>query len=190
MPLTKYIINMAESALQIRMPLGGNNMHLQLRKRNLLITEISMTVILILFIALCLRDRVRDDLSIAELGPVLTGSISDTANMTEAGAMKLRSLYGLSANDYSEVLLYIPVTNMDAQEMLLIRCNSESQTEAVEAAMKERIEYERSIFESYGVEQMGIIEKAVVDVQGSYCLYVCDENSAAVQDAFRAAVKE
>ncbi|MCQ2510232.1 MAG: DUF4358 domain-containing protein [Lachnospiraceae bacterium] len=165
-------------------------MNLQLRKRNLLITEIAMTVILILFIALCLRDRVRDDISVDTLKPVLEAAVSDTSNMSEAGAMKLRSLYGLSANDYSEVLLYIPVTNMDAQEMLLVRCNSESQAEAVEAAMKERIEYERSIFESYGVEQMGIIEKAVVDVQGTYCLYVCDDNSAAVQDAFRAAVKE
>lgn len=165
-------------------------MNTEQRKKSLLITEIAMTLVLVIFIGLCLGSRVREDVSIAELSPVILDQISDASHMKEEGAMKLRSLYGLTENEYQEVLLYTPVSNMDAQEMLLIRCKSEEQTAQVEAAMKERNKYMVSIFESYGVEQMGIINKAVIDVQGIYCLYVCDENSAEVKDAFEATLKD
>lgn len=165
-------------------------MNIQIRKKRLLITEIAMSLVLIIFISLCLRGRVREDVSLSELSPVILNEISDVDHMKKEGAMKLRSLYGLSENDYQEVLLYTPVSNMDAQEMLLIRCRNQEQTSLVEQAMKDRHAYMISIFESYGVEQMGIINKAVIDIQGNYCLYVCDENSAAVKDAYEAALKD
>lgn len=158
--------------------------------RKLLITEILMTVTLVVFIALCLRDSVRDDVSLTELTPVLLQEVSDSTHMQEAGAMKLRSLYGLTENDYQEVSLYIPVSNMDAQEMLLIRCKDESQTQAVEEAMQNRIDYNRSIFESYGVEQMGIISTAVVETRGLYCLYICDTNSQKIRNTFGKMLKK
>lgn len=164
-------------------------MNTEQRKKSLLITEVAMTLVLILFIGLCLGGRVRGDVSLKEITPVILEQVSDASHMKEEGAMKLRSLYGLTENEYQEVVLYTPVSNMDAQEMLLIRCKSEDQAAQVEVAMKERNKYMVSIFESYGVEQMGIINKAVIDVQGTYCLYVCDENSAAVKDAFETAVK-
>lgn len=72
--------------------------------------------------------------------------------MQAGGAMKLRALYGLSENDYEEVVLYVPASNMDAQEMLIIRCKTEEQTETVKVSAEKRIAYLRTIFESYGVE--------------------------------------
>ncbi len=152
--------------------------------RPLLLTEILMTLAIIVFIATCLGGRIREDLSLAELGPALLEQVSDPTHMQEAGAMKLRSLYGLTENEYEEVVLYIPVSNMDAQEMLLVRCRDASQTQAVEEAMHSRIDYNRSIFESYGVEQMGIISTAVAETKGLYCLYICDSNSEKVQTTF------
>lgn len=157
-------------------------------KNKLLLTEILATAVLILFIFLCVRSDVRDDVSINEFKDTLVARSAHPEKMNESGAMKLRALYGLSANDYEETAVYIPVSNMDAQEMLLVRCRSEEQTKEVEAAMKKRIDDLVNLFESYGVEQMGIINKAVVKVKGLYCLYVCDENSTKILSAFEKAV--
>ncbi len=156
-----------------------------LKTHKLICTEIIMTVVLIVFISLCVSGRVRDDVPLADLKAPLLARLAGAENMKEAGAMKLRALYGLTESDYTEVLLYIPVSNMDAQEMLLVRCRSEEQTETVADAMRKRIKDQTGIFESYGVEQMALINKAVVDVQGTYCLYVCDAGSYEAQAAFR-----
>ncbi len=159
-----------------------------IKAHKLVCAEVLMTAALIVFIALCVRGRVRDDVPLADLkGPVLE-QLAGAENMKEAGAMKLRSLYGLDANDYAEILLYIPVSNMDAQELLLVRCRTEEQAEAAAEAMRKRIQDQTGIFESYGVEQMALIRKAVVDVQGTYCLYVCGLNSYQAQSAFRHAL--
>lgn len=155
-------------------------------KKPLLFAEIITAAVLILFIVFCIRGNaaVRDDVSLDELKSGLLGAVSGAGNMHEAGAMKLKALYGLSENDYEEVVLYAPASNMDAQEMLLVRCKSTDQTGLVEEAMKKRIENQIKTFESYGVEQMAIISKAVVDIRGNYCLYICDADSGAVKDIF------
>ena len=157
-------------------------------KKNLFLTEILAAAVLVLFIFLSVRNNVRDDVSLGEIKQTLVSLSAHPEKMNEAGAMKLKALYGLSANDYRETALYIPESNMDAQEMLLIRCENEEQTKEAEAAMRKRIETLVGLFESYGVEQMGIINKAVVKVKGPYCLYVCDENSAKILSAFEKAV--
>ena len=156
-----------------------------LRTHKLLCTEIVLTVVLIVFISLCVKGRVRDDVPLANLKAPLLACLAGAENMKEAGALKLRAFYGLTESDYTEVLLYIPVSNMDAQEMLLVRCASEEQTETVANAMRKRIKDQTGIFESYGIDQMALISKALVDVQGTYCLYVCDGSSYEAQAEFR-----
>ena len=149
-----------------------------------------MTVALVLFIALTLNSCVRDDVSLKTVEDKVLSQIEQKTNMTKSGAMKLRSLYGLTENEYEEVILYTPASNMDAQELLLVRCKSEAQTSGVKAAMEERIAYLTSIFESYGVEQMALIRSAVIDIQGKYVLYVCSTDSKTADNAFRKAVRE
>ena len=75
------------------------------KAHKLVCAEVLMTVALIVFIALCVRGRVRDDVPLSDLkGPVLE-QLAGAENMKEAGAMKLRSLYGLAENDYEGYVL-------------------------------------------------------------------------------------
>lgn len=160
-----------------------------IRRHKLILTEGLLTLLLVAFMVLCVGGRVREDVALTELEAAVLPRLQGRENMKEAGAMKLKALYGLQANDYQAFILYIPASNMDAQEMLLIRCESEDQTAAVAAAMRQRIAYQTSIFESYGMEQMALIRKAVVDVQGLYCLYICDPAPQEGQSAFRSLLK-
>ena len=155
----------------------------------LVLAEIGAAVVLTVFILAVLKKPVNDDVSLTDLKEALLSASFDRTNMKEGSAMKLKALYGLSENDYETVCLYVPSTNMDAQEMLLIRCKEETDTAKVREAMEKRIEAERNTFNSYGIEQMALIDKAFTEVRGRLCLYVCDKNSDKMREAFLKAVQ-
>ncbi|MDO4491102.1 MAG: DUF4358 domain-containing protein [Lachnospiraceae bacterium] len=158
--------------------------------KKLRITLAGMFLCLFLFLALSKGRGTREDLDLQALSQEMLQLMSDGGSIQAEGAMKLKSLYGLAANDYRQAVLYVPVSNMDAAELLLIRCRDESQTEQVRAAMERRIEEQIGKFESYGVEQMAIINKAVVDIQGPWCLYVVSRSSEEVEDLFVTSVRK
>lgn len=154
-------------------------------KRNLILTEILAAAALVLFLAFCVKaNDAREDVSLDALSETILVNASDPDHMKEAGAMKLKALYGLASNEYKETILFTPASNMDAEEMLIVHCENKEQIKTVEEAMKNRIRYQTKIFESYGVDQMALINKAKVESKGLYCLYICDRNSSKVRDAF------
>ena len=157
--------------------------------KKLRITLIAMTALLVIFLVVSTGGGTKSDVDLNALSAEMLEHMTDADSMQEDGTMKLKNLYGLSANDYEQAVIYVPVSNMDAAEMVLIKCKDESQTESVESAMQQRIQDQTGKFESYGVEQMAIITKAVVDVKGPYCLYVVSRSADAAQDLFDAAVK-
>ncbi len=158
--------------------------------KKLRITLLAMTVLLVVFLVVSTSGGTKSDVDLKALASEMLENMTDASSMQEDGTMKLKNLYGLSANDYDQAVIYVPVSNMDAAEMVLIKCKDESQTESVESAMEQRIQEQTGKFESYGVEQMAIITKAVVDVKGPYCLYVVSRSSDVAEDMFDAALKE
>lgn len=97
----------------------------------------------------------------------------------------LKKIYGLNASDYEGVMIYIPTTNMSAQELLLIRLADTSQQDAVLGAIQERIESQYNIFEGYAPEQVAMLDRAVVDPRGNYILYVSGDNAEKIDEVFR-----
>ena len=61
----------------------------------------------------------------------------------------LKKYFGLNADDYDGVLIYIPATNMYANEVLLIKLKDTSQADTVSAAIEKRIDSQINIFEGY-----------------------------------------
>ena len=55
----------------------------------------------------------------------------------------VKRLYGLNPSDFDGCLLYYPQTNMEAEELLLLKLRDTSQQEAVRAAVEARLETRR-----------------------------------------------
>lgn len=108
----------------------------------------------------------------------------DTQAMQAADAQKIKRLYGLNPADYAGVVLYYPVTNMDAEELLLVQLNQLSQQETVEAAVQSRLETQKTSFDGYGAEQTALLEESVLEVRGNYILFVVHPEAAAARTAF------
>lgn len=108
--------------------------------------------------------------------------------MAEGDNQAIKRLYGLSASDYENILLYYPTTNMGAEELLLIQLKDISQQQAVKSAIESRLDTQKKSFDGYGVDQYAMLEKAVVEVQGNYILLVVAADPAPVRKAFLGAL--
>ena len=115
-------------------------------------------------------------------------SAADLTPMAEGDNQTLKRLYGLSASDYENVLLYYPTTNMGAEELLLIQLKDLSQQQAVKDAIESRLDTQKKSFDGYGVDQYAMLEKAVVEVQGNYILLVVANDPSPVRKAFLGAL--
>ena len=115
-------------------------------------------------------------------------SAADLTPMAEGDNQTFKRLYGLSASDYENVLLYYPTTNMGAEELLLIQLKDLSQQQAVKDAIESRLDTQKKSFDGYGVDQYAMLEKAVVEVQGNYILLVVSNDPAPVRKAFLGAL--
>lgn len=122
----------------------------------------------------------------------VSAAVSAAADTTymETGAKRfLKKIYHLNAEDYEDALIFIPRTNMDAQELLLIKLRDPSQAESVLAALEERIRSQKQVYEGYAPEQTALLENAVIDEQGDYILYVTGTNAEEVDTAFRSGLQ-
>lgn len=109
----------------------------------------------------------------------------DLSLMTEADDQMIKRLYGLDPSDYEAVMLYYPLTNMGAEEILLVRLKDKSQQEQVQAAIEARLATQLDSFEGYGVAQTELLQKAVTELRGNYALFVSGSFAPEVLDAFR-----
>ena len=115
--------------------------------------------------------------------PVSSAAFEDVASAVTA------SLYGLNPSDFDGCLLYYPQTNMEAEELLLLKLRDTSQQEAVRAAVEARLETQKTSFDGYGLEQYDLLTNhSILDIRGNYVLFVVHKDAAAVQQAFRGAL--
>ncbi len=146
--------------------------------------RILMVVALLAFIIVLQRG---DKTSTADIGDVATAVTAqlDLSSVQEGSNSDLKKYYGLSAADYEGVVYYAPVSNMDAEELLIIKLKDTSQADTVKSAIQSRLETQKNTFDGYGVEQYNLLEKSVLDVKGNYILYVVHADASKADQAFK-----
>lgn len=143
-----------------------------------------LSVLLLGWYLLCLQGQGRE--SDAEIAAV-TSAVTDTLDVTAmqpADTQMVKRLYGLDPADYAGVTLYYPVTNMDAEELLIVKLQELTQQETVEKAIHSRLETQKASFDGYGVEQFDLLKKSVLTVEGNYILFVVNKDAEQAQQAF------
>lgn len=108
----------------------------------------------------------------------------DQTNMTPADNQMIKRLYGLDPAQFEGVMCYSPLTNMAAEEVLLIRLASDDQAEAVRAAIEARRDSQMRTFDGYGFEQYAMLEESIIEVHGNYILYVSSNDPRTTVKAF------
>ena len=113
----------------------------------------------------------------------------DMSNLQPGDNQMIKRLYSLNPGDYESCLLYYPLTNMEAEEVLLIKLTDPAQAESVQAALEARLETQKTSFDGYGLEQYDLLTKhCVIEVRGNYILFVVHADCDAARQAFLGAL--
>lgn len=110
---------------------------------------------------------------------------ADLSHVQLADNQMVKRLYGIDPSAYDGITLYYPISNMDADEIFLIRLADVSQQETVKQAIDARLETQLASFDGYGVDQYETLEKSVVVVQGNYILWVSAADTEPIVRAFK-----
>lgn len=110
-----------------------------------------------------------------------------TDKMQPAALRYFKKYYGLNASDYEAVLYYAPISNMDAEELLVVKMKSTEQEEAVTEAILKRQSDKQNSFEGYAPEEYALAQNYILSVKGSFVLFVIDEAAVEIEAAFAGA---
>lgn len=146
--------------------------------------RVAMAVLLLAFIVFLQIGGKNSQTDIDTMAKAVTESV-DMTRMQESTNRLFKKFYGLNASDFEGVALYTPVSNMEAEEILIVKLQSNAQADMVKAAVMGRLESQKSSFEGYGIEQYDLLEKHILDIKGNYVLYVVHTDASEADQAFR-----
>lgn len=115
-------------------------------------------------------------------------AVTKETGMTKGTTQDLKKYYGLNADDFDGVMLYIPDDVMSVNEILVVKLKDKSQAEAVEKAAGNRLDTQKKSFEGYGVEQTKLINSAVMESRGYYVILAVSKDADKIYEAFQKSI--
>ena len=115
--------------------------------------------------------------------------VEKDSTMLEGDKNMVKRLYGLDPGEYEGVMLKYPSTNMEVNEVFLVKLKNLAQQDQVTEAIEKRLGTQKNNFDGYGTNQYSILEKAVIDVRGNYILFVVAEKTDPIVKTFEESIK-
>lgn len=141
-----------------------------------------LAAVLFLFVFIQVRGEHVADIDVTKTAEKLLKVMNEDVKQEDTMAFKKR--YNLNPEDYKKIIYYGPVSNMNAEEFLLVEMSDESQKEGLQAAIDGRIATQKKSFDGYGVDQLALIKKAEVVIKGRYAMFVISKHAASVEETY------
>lgn len=108
---------------------------------------------------------------------------ADLTNMVQGDSKKLRQLYYISKNEVEEFILYAPKTNMDANEILVLKAKDEGEVKSIKEKLTARVDKQSESFASYRPELKVIIDDYDLQDKGQYVYLIISEEKESISKA-------
>lgn len=109
--------------------------------------------------------------------------------MIKGDGKSLRRFYGINPNDLDEFIIYTPKSNMDVDEMLIVKVKDSSQIETIEESIDSRVNKQIESFNGYGVEQVALLENYEIKIKDKYIFYVVSKEAEKIKELFKDSIK-
>ena len=116
-------------------------------------------------------------------------TVKDDDTVLDGDNVMVKRLYGIDPADYDGIMLKYPSTNMNVNEVFLVKLKDVKQQDQILEAVEKRLETQKNNFENYGTNQYWILKKSVTDVQGNYIMFVVNEKTDPIVKAFEKSLK-
>ncbi|CAI3567194.1 Conserved hypothetical protein, DUF4358 family [Clostridium neonatale] len=122
------------------------------------------------------------DINISEIRNAIINS-TDVSVIDEDDGTKLRKLYGVNKYDLDQFIYYGPKSNMEANEILIIKPKNDSDTEKIEKAITNRINTQSDSFRNYNKEQYEILSNHILEKKDGYIILLISKDNEKIKQS-------
>ncbi|KGP80680.1 MULTISPECIES: DUF4358 domain-containing protein [unclassified Paenibacillus] len=115
--------------------------------------------------------------------------VASMEDMEKGDMNRLKKLYHLDPDEVQDFVLYTAESNVEANELAVIKVKQENQAESVKEKIMKRIEAQEVKLKDYRPEQFYLVEKHVLKVKGLYILFTVSKDAEKIESAFDKAFK-
>jgi hypothetical protein len=121
------------------------------------------------------------EVSIDKINESISDNI-DISIMDKGDVTKLKNLYHINQNEIDNFILYAPKTNMEANEILVLKPKENNSEELIEKINK-RVEKQSNSFKDYRPEEYEIIKEHVIEQKDNYLILIISKDSGTIKEA-------
>jgi len=158
-----------------------------MRKRVILIISRILLVALLAAFVVVLVTKEKDSTTPIETMAQAVTEGRDLSGLEEGSNRLFKKYYKLDAGDYDGIYYMRPKSNMNAEEILIIKLKNNDQKDAVLNAVNEWSEAKKSTFEGYAPEQYDLAADCVIKAKGNYVIYIVHKDAAQMDAEFEKA---
>lgn len=92
----------------------------------------------------------------------------------------LKNIYYININSIDDFVSYAPKSNMDVEEILILKIKKNENISEIKAKVTKRLEKQRGSFKNYSPEKYKIIEDTILEEEGQYLIFIISENSSSI----------
>lgn len=147
--------------------------------------KVFLILLIITNLAACTSksENTSKEISIEEINKKIT-QVVDISELTKGDENKLDKLYGIKKENIEDFVLYLPPSNIEASELLLIKVKDKTSIDSIKEKIAKRVEKKSEIFKDYLPEEYYLVEKHVLDSKNQYILFSIHKEGNKVQKAF------
>lgn len=112
----------------------------------------------------------------------------DMTTMEKGDELALRKLYGINKIEVDSFVSFIPQSNMEASEILIIKAK-DSYVNDIVSRIQKRIDSQSNSFKNYAPAQYEILKKAELKTRGQYVYFISYKDVSVVQNAINESYK-
>lgn len=141
------------------------------------------SLILIVLTSCSQNNTVAKSPSIKDIDNELNKSI-DLSNMDMGNGEKLEKLYDIDPEDLEEFSLYVPKSNIEANEIGIFKIEDSTNLGEIKAKIEKRLEEQAAIFKDYLPEEYYLTENSLLKTKDDYILFVIYEDVELIEKIF------
>ena len=93
----------------------------------------------------------------------------------------LSNLYYINENEVEDFISYVPKSNMDVEEVLVLKVNENKDVSSIKDKINKRLQKQGESFKNYRPEKYKVIEDAILEQEGQYLILIVSEDSSTIK---------
>jgi len=152
-------------------------------KKNVFTLMGIVVIVLALLTGCSSKNTTAKEPSIDEIDQNINEAV-DISNMVKSDSNKLEKLYDINTEEVEDFKLYTAKTNIEANELLILKVKDQKDIEDIKEDINDRIETQTSSFKDYLPDEYYLIEKNVLKSNGNYIIFVISEEAEKIESIF------